>query len=99
MERRIKANSFITGFLTGLLLPLLVFIVVWLVTAGELNFASFVSRIITGELLSHFISICVFPNVFSFLVFNRLDHLNSSKGVLGVTIIWALLTFIIKFAL
>jgi len=99
MGKKVSLNSFLTGIITGLVLPAVVFIIVWLVAAGDMTFPRYIDRIISGNVLTHFISICVFPNVFAFLLFNRLDYLNSSKGVLGITIIWALLTFIIKFTM
>jgi len=97
MVRKVQLNSFPAGFITGLLLPPVIFILVWLIVAGDISIQGYIERIITRDVITHFISICVFPNVFAFLIFNRLDYLNSSKGILGITIIWALLTFIIKF--
>ena len=85
-----------TGFISGFILPLLVFFSVYLFTSGERSFADFVSRIHDRDVVSHFISLCVFPNVFAFLLFNRLDKDKSAKGVLGMTIIWALSVFLIK---
>ena len=89
-------NKFITGFLTGLLLPLAVFMVVFLVSSHGMPFLKYTGRILEVDILTHFISLCVFPNVFAFLLFNRFDKLKSSRGVLGMTIIWALAVFAIK---
>jgi hypothetical protein len=52
-----------------------------------------------ANIVTHVISLCVFPNVAIFLLFNYLDMLKAVKGVLGVTIFWAALVFIIYFAL
>ncbi|TFH38989.1 MAG: hypothetical protein E4G95_02280 [Bacteroidia bacterium] len=98
MGKRVTLNSFIAGFAAGIVLPVVIFLILWLITAGDLSFSGYVDRMVAGQLLANFISICVFPNVLTFLLFNRLDWLESSKGVLGITIIWALLTFIIKFS-
>lgn len=99
MEKRAKYNNLALGFMTGFILPVIVFLIVMLVSRGERTPAEYFGRLVAGDILTHFISLCVFPNLFSFLLFNRLDYLDSSKGVLGMTIIWALLTFIIKFTL
>jgi len=40
---------------------------------------------------------CVFPNVLIFLLFNRFDMLRASRGVLGITMAWAIVVFIVKF--
>lgn len=99
MGTRIKFNSFTTGFISGIILPVIVFVIIWLVTSGDMSLPAYIDRIIARNVLTHFISISVFSNIIIFLLFNRFDYLKSSKGVLGVTIIWALFTFIIKFSL
>ena len=60
---------------------------------------STLTRIIFADILTHIISLCVFPNIFLFLIFNRLDMLRATKGVLGITIFWAILVFAVKFLL
>ena len=96
MNKSERFNSMQAGMLTGLILPVLVFVIVYLVLNNELSLAAYFKRIINRDVISHFISLCVFPNVFAFLIFNRLDKLYSSRGVLGITIIWALAVFLIK---
>ncbi len=96
MKKEPINNRFLTGFVTGLLLPPVVFVIVYFVSSGEMSFEAYLSRIADANIVTHFISLCVFPNVFAFLLFNRFDKLNSSRGVLGITIIWALTTFLIK---
>ena len=98
MVNRDKLNNFLTGFISGLVLPVIVFIIVWQFTGGYLTLGGFIRRMIAGDVVTHFISMSVFPNIFIFLLFNRLDMLKCSRGVLGITILWALLTFVIKFA-
>jgi hypothetical protein len=96
MKSIVIPNRISTGFLVGLIFPLLVFLVVFLVSSGERDFSTFLNQIQFKNVISHFISLCVFPNVFAFLIFNRMNKYQSSQGVLGMTIIWALLVFIIK---
>ena len=90
-------NRVSTGFIVGLVLPLIVFLVVFLFSSADKGLADYLGTIDSRNIITHFISLCVFPNVFAFLLFNRFDKLKSSRGVLGMTIIWALLVFIIKF--
>ncbi|HUS87090.1 MAG TPA: hypothetical protein VMW76_07620 [Bacteroidales bacterium] len=89
------SNTFLTGFITGLVLPAIVFLVAFLVSK-DIDLKSYLQRIMDRNLVTHMMSLCVFPNVFAFLIFNRFDKLQSSRGVLGVTIIWALTVFLIK---
>ena len=97
-NRKLLPDRMMTGFLTGLILPLLVFLIVWLVGGKGISLGEWLKTIADKDIITHFVSLCVFPNVFAFLLFNRLDRLYSARGVLGMTIIWALLVFIIKFS-
>jgi len=90
------SNRMSTGMLVGLILPIIVFIIVYLFSSDGQSFGSYLDRVGGRNLITHFISLCVFPNVFAFLIFNRFDKLQSSRGVLGITIIWAIVVFIIK---
>lgn len=97
MIAQAAGNRFITGFIAGLLLPLLVFFAVYLFTGDELSLKAYAERILSRNILSHIISLCVFPNVVLFLIFNRSDRLLSARGVLGITILWAMAVFAVKF--
>jgi hypothetical protein len=82
----------------GLLVPLLVMTFFYIWKSGSLSPDEFIARLkLTGTVTSS-ISVSVFANLFVFLLFNRLDMLKASKGILGITIAWALLVFIIKFS-
>ena len=85
-----------TGLILGLVLPVLIYFIVFLVTSGDMGLKDYFNKIISRDVVTHFISLCVFPNVFLFLLFNRFDKLRSAKGVLGITFIWALVVFLIK---
>jgi hypothetical protein len=87
------------GVLAGLLTPLLIGLIVYFFSTGNRSLAEYIQRIIDADILTHIISLCVFSNVFLFLIFNRLDMLRATKGVLGITIFWAVLVFAVKFLL
>ncbi|MBS0010072.1 MAG: hypothetical protein KFF49_01595 [Bacteroidales bacterium] len=97
MSRPPLNNRFLTGFVSGLILPLLVFLGVYIFTGDGMSLKAFTERIISRNTLTLMMSLCVFPNGIIFLVFNYFDKLKSAKGVLGITIIWALAVFAIKF--
>lgn len=96
MELRRRLNNIVSGVAGGIILPVIVFFVVWKISSREMDLGSYIDRILTASVLTHFISISVFSNIFLFLLCNRFDMLRCSKGILGITIIWALLTFAIK---
>ena len=94
-----KYDRQITGVVSGLLLPLLVALVVFLFASGHYSIFSWLKKIVESDIVTHIITLCVFPNVFIFLIFNHFDMLRASRGILGITIVWAALVFGIKFIL
>jgi hypothetical protein len=93
-----KFDKTVTGVVSGLLLPFIVGIMVYLFRAGNISLTEYVSRIHVMNITTHAISLCVFPNVIIFLIFNRFDMLRACRGVLAITIAWAIIVFIVKFA-
>jgi hypothetical protein len=84
--------------ISGLLLPLIIGLIVFLFSAGNTSFTGYIARLSALNITTHIISLCVFPNVVIFLIYNQFDMLKACKGVLGITIVWAILVFIVKFA-
>jgi hypothetical protein len=92
-----KYDKLLTGLIGGLLFPFAVGIVIYLFTSGHMSVGSYLSGIVNSDIITHSITLCVFPNIFIFLLFNRLDMLRASRGVLAITIVWAIIVFGIKF--
>jgi hypothetical protein len=92
-----KYDRQINGIVSGIVLPLIIGISVYLFTSKGLSIADYVGRLIETNIITHSISLCVFPNVIIFLIFNRLDMLKACRGVLAVTIGWAVIVFLVKF--
>jgi hypothetical protein len=88
-----KYDKMITGVVAGFLLPFLVGLIIFLFSSGGLSPGDYLDRILKADIVTHAISICVFPNVFIFLIFNRFDMLVAARGVLAITIFWAILVF------
>ncbi len=93
---RQRYNNVLTGIISGIILPVMAFFIFFLITRHGLALDLFIRRMIEVDKVSEVMSISVFSNILIFLLFNRLDMLRSSKGVLGITIIWAFLVFGIK---
>jgi hypothetical protein len=92
-----KYDRVITGLLSGFILPLLIGLIVFLFSAGEMSPGAYLSRLKDSNIITHSITLCVFPNIFVFLLYNRLDMLRATRGVLAITIIWAMIVFSVKF--
>jgi len=83
----------------GFVIPVLISIIVWAFSSGSNSPGDYYRKLIDADIMTHIISLCVFPNIFLFLIFNRLDMLRATRGVLGITIFWAVLVFAVKFLL
>jgi len=99
MKLQEKYDKISSGLISGFVLPFIVAAVTFLVAHGHPSLHSWLKRIAEANIITHVITLCVFPNVVIFLIFNHFDMLRASKGVLGVTIFWAVLVFIIYFML
>lgn len=96
MSKNQLKNHFLTGFLAGLLLPLIVFVVIYLFSGDGLSLKEYTLDIARRNVLTHIISLSVLSNLVIFLLFNRFDKLKSSRGVVGITLLWALTVLAIK---
>ena len=92
-----KYDRQVTGIVAGLALPLIIGLCIYLFTSGSLSIPEYFARLSEKNIITHAISICVFPNVVIFLIFNRFDMLKACRGVLAVTIAWAVVVFLVKF--
>jgi hypothetical protein len=92
-----KHDKVLTGLIPGLVLPFIVGLIIFLFSSGHLTLHSYLARIIESNIMTHAITLCVFPNIIIFLIFNRFDMLRASRGVLGMTIVWAIIVFAVKF--
>ena len=99
MTRAEKYDKLYLGFIAGFVFPIIISLIIWQFSSNHNSLAGYIRRIIKADIITHIISLCVFPNIFLFLIFNRLDMLRATRGVLGITIFWAVLVFAVKFLL
>lgn len=92
-----KYDTNFFGAVAGILLPVLVGIIIYLFSSNGLSIPGYLTRLADSNIITHSISICVFPNVVVFMLFNRYDMLRACRGVLAVTIMWAVIVFAVKF--
>lgn len=94
-----KYDKIWTGIIPGLFLPFFIALGIFLFSRGHPGLHEWLRKVSEADIVTHIITLCVFPNVFIFLFFNHYDMLRASKGVLGITIAWAVIVFGIKFLL
>jgi hypothetical protein len=93
-----KYDKVYIGAVAGFILPLLIAAGAWIFSSGG-TLSAYLKRLVEADIVTHIISLCVFPNLFLFLITNRLDMLLATRGILGATIFWAILVFAVKFML
>jgi hypothetical protein len=91
-----KYDKIMTGIISGLLLPFITAMIIFLFAKGNPGLHEWLERIAVANLSTHIISLCVLPNLLIFLLFNHYDMLRASRGVLGITIVWAIIVFGVK---
>jgi len=87
------------GFIIGVFLPVITIILVYFLRFGSYSLPSFLRTIMVLRTLPQFLSLAVLPNLLAFFIFIWLDHLFAARGVLGATIVDALIIVLIKFIL
>jgi hypothetical protein len=92
-----KYDRLLTGIISGVMLPIIIVFFIFIFAKGDTSLQDWFIKISLAGVETHIISLCVFPNVLIFLLFNQFDMLRASRGVLGMTIIWAVIVFLIKF--
>jgi hypothetical protein len=91
-----KYDKVLTGLISGLVFPFIIGFIIFVFSSGNNTLQTYLTRIADSNIITHSITLCVFPNIFIFLIFNRFDMLRASRGVLAITIVWAVIVFGIK---
>jgi hypothetical protein len=91
-----KYDRMITGIAAGILIPFAVSITIYIFSPGNLSLADYFEKISASGIITHTISLSVFSNILVFMLFSRLDMLRACRGVLAITIVWAIIVFAIK---
>lgn len=96
MKAAEKYDKLIVGLISGFMAPVIIGLIIFLLTAHGRSLAGYLGRIKEANIITHAITLCVFPNIAVFFLFNRFDMLRALRGVLAATIVWAVAVFIIK---
>ncbi len=94
-----KCNSSIIGFVSGLILPTLT---CWLIFYASfdkvLSISEFVGQLQEGHNLTKLLSLGALPNLGLFFIFANSNKLLVARGVVGATILWALVVAVMRLA-
>ncbi|HUW07947.1 MAG TPA: hypothetical protein VMW01_17035 [Williamwhitmania sp.] len=89
-----KFDSARLGFGIGLILPTIILIATYFIREPGLGFPLFFKAMVGHHILSKMLSLCVYPNLIPFFFFIWTDRLQSARGVLGATIVLAIIVFL-----
>lgn len=91
-----KYDKVLTGIIAGLVFPFITGLLIYIFSSNHQSIQSYLARIAESNIVTHSITLCVFSNIIIFLIFNRFDMLRANRGVLAMTILWAVLVFAVK---
>ena len=74
-----KYDKVLTGVISGLVFPFIVGITIYLFSSGHQSLHSYLVRIADSSIITHSITLCVFPNILIFMIFNRFDMLRATR--------------------
>lgn len=95
-RRKNKLDTLAAGLIAGFVLPLFVFVITYLIRESELSFSEYVSSLWRIHALLQIGSLCVFANLAVFWGFLKLKYERAARGVLGITLLYALVVLISK---
>ena len=99
MNKLSRYNDVRLGLATGLLVPLITVLIFYQVRFSHLDIREFLSTMISKEILSSILSLCVIPNLLAFFIFIWTNMLYLARGVLMATFVFALVVVAVKYFL
>jgi hypothetical protein len=95
----LEKNSTTFGFIISTALPLILLLTVYLLKFRSYGYAEICYIPQIGKNIPKIVSLCVFPNGLIFYVYIIKNRLKTMRGMLGGTVIWALITGVLFFIL
>ena len=89
-------NTLATGIISGLILPVIIYFILYYSKVQDIRFTLFSNHLVIGNIIPVIISHCILPNLVLFFIFNGLNLMQASKGILGATVVLTVLIFAIK---
>ena len=94
MKQRFDSTKL--GILAGFGLPIIILAITFLVKGYAFGIIPFVKGLVAYGALTKMLSLCVYPNLIPFFIFIWTNRLQSARGVLGATIIIAIIVFVLQ---
>lgn len=91
-------NNIITGILTGIVSPPAAFFIFALFVYPEESAMDLIDGYIRRNVITHVISLAAIVNLPLFFIFLNRNLDDTSRGIIGATLIYAFLIVILKFA-
>jgi hypothetical protein len=91
-----KFDTLVTGIISGLVLPVIVYFILYYTKIQDVRFTLFSHHLVIANIIPVIISHCILPNLLLFFAFNGLNWMQTSKGVLGTTVVLTIAIFAIK---
>jgi hypothetical protein len=91
-----KFDTLATGIVSGIVLPVIVYFILYYTKIQDVRFTIFSHHLVIANIIPVIISHCILPNLLLFFVFNGLNWMHASKGVLGTTVVLTIAIFAIK---
>ena len=84
------------GIVSGLLIPVVSFLMYWKVKHNYMEFNSFISYLISGDVYTQMMSLCIIPNLALFFIFIQLQYNRAGYGVIASTLLYTIVNFALK---
>lgn len=94
VNRKPKNDSRILGLIYGIIVPIIT-LSIFYIYRNPPSFGQFYDQIVSINILSRLVSLCVVPNLLIFFLFMWRNKLRSAYGVIGATFIYAIVVLIL----
>ncbi len=97
MNKLSRYNDVRLGLAIGLIVPVITILIFYQVRFNQLDVGEFLSIMISKEILSSILSLCVIPNLLVFFIFIWTNMLYLARGVLMATFVFAVVVVVVKY--
>jgi hypothetical protein len=93
-KSRTKYDNRLLGLSLGIIVPIITFILFYLYR-NPVSFKLFYDQVLTINIISRLVSLCVIPNLLVFFIFIWTNRYKSAHGVIGATFVFAIVVLIL----